>query len=38
VVHVADNLSDDVCARAYVVFLGIPEGEPATVWVEPVEC
>jgi quercetin dioxygenase-like cupin family protein len=38
VVHVADNLSDDVCARAYVVFLGIPEGEPATEWVEPVEC
>jgi quercetin dioxygenase-like cupin family protein len=25
-------------AFAYVTFLGIPDGEPATEWVEPVEC
>ncbi|MCU4742470.1 cupin domain-containing protein [Halobacteria archaeon AArc-m2/3/4] len=39
-VHNADNLSDEEGARAYVVFLGIgiPDGEPATEWVEPVEC
>lgn len=34
-VHVAD--SDDG-AVAYVTFLGIPDGEPATEWVEPVDC
>jgi quercetin dioxygenase-like cupin family protein len=34
-VHKAD--SDDG-ARAYVTFLGIPDGEPATEWVPPVEC
>lgn len=38
VVHNADNLSDDESARAYAVFLGIPDGEPATIWVEPREC
>lgn len=38
VVHNADNLSDDEPARAYVLFLGIPDGEPATIWVEPVNC
>lgn len=38
VVHNADNLNDDEPARAYAVFLGIPDGEPATIWVEPVEC
>lgn len=38
VVHNADNLSDDEGARAYAVFLGIPDGEPATIWVEPVDC
>lgn len=38
VVHNADNLSDDEGARAYAVFLGIPDGAPATEWVEPVEC
>lgn len=38
VVHNADNLNDDECARAYAVFLGIPDGEPATIWVEPVDC
>ena len=34
-VHRAD--SEDG-AFAYVTFLGIPDGEPATEWVEPVEC
>lgn len=38
VVHKADNLSDEGGARAYAIFLGIPDGEPATVWVEPVSC
>ncbi len=35
VVHKAD--SDDG-AFAYVTFLGIPDGEPATEWVVPPEC
>lgn len=34
-VHMAD--SEDG-ALAHVTFLGIPDGEPATEWVEPVEC
>ncbi|SDK74068.1 cupin domain-containing protein [Natronorubrum texcoconense] len=34
-VHTADS---DGGAAAYVTFLGIPDGEPATEWVEPVEC
>lgn len=38
VVHNADNRSDDEPARAYAIFLGVPDGEPATIWVEPVEC
>lgn len=38
VVHNADNVSEDENARAYAVFFGIPDGEPATIWVEPVEC
>lgn len=38
VIHNADNLSDEEGARAYAIFLGIPDGEPATIWVEPVEC
>ncbi|WP_336001701.1 cupin domain-containing protein [Halorientalis halophila] len=38
VIHNADNLSEDEGARAYAVFLGIPDGEPATIWVEPVDC
>lgn len=37
-VHNATNASDTECARAYAMFLGIPDGEPATVWVPPVEC
>lgn len=38
VIHNADNLSDEESARAFAVFLGIPDGEPATIWVEPVDC
>ena len=34
-VHVADSNDG---ATAYVTFLGIPDGEPATEWVEPVDC
>lgn len=37
-IHTATNASDDGCARAYATFLGIPDGEPATEWVPPVEC
>lgn len=37
-IHIAKNLSDTEGARAYVTFLGVPDGEPATIWVEPVEC
>lgn len=37
-VHTARNTSDTECARAYAMFLGIPDGEPATVWVPPVDC
>lgn len=37
-VHTATNTSDAECARAYALFLGIPDGEPATVWVPPVDC
>lgn len=35
-IHSAEAGSDG--AKAYVVFLGIPDGEPATEWVEPAEC
>ncbi|ELZ00305.1 cupin [Natrialba chahannaoensis JCM 10990] len=34
-VHKADS---EEGAVAHVTFLGIPDGEPATEWVEPVEC
>ncbi|MCU4972074.1 cupin domain-containing protein [Halobacteria archaeon AArc-m2/3/4] len=34
-VHKADS---EEGALAHVTFLGIPDGEPATEWVEPVEC
>lgn len=37
-IHTARNTSDTECARAYAMFLGIPDGEPATVWVPPVDC
>lgn len=35
-IHNALSVSDG--AKAYAVFLGIPDGEPATQWVEPVQC
>lgn len=38
VIHTAENMNSEEGARAYAVFLGIPDGEPATIWVEPVEC
>ena len=34
-VHTADS---EEGAFAYITFLGIPDGEPATEWVEPVDC
>lgn len=34
-VHTADS---EERAFAYITFLGIPDGEPATEWVEPVDC
>ena len=34
-VHKADS---EEGAVAHITFLGIPDGEPATEWVEPVEC
>jgi hypothetical protein len=35
-VHTATAVSDG--ARAYVTFLGIPNGQPATIWVSPRSC
>lgn len=35
-IHNAVATSDG--AKAYAIFLGIPDGEPATQWVEPAEC
>ena len=37
-VHVASNPSTTDIAVAYATFLGVPDGQPATVWVEPVAC
>ena len=37
-VHVASNPSTTDDAVAYATFLGVPHGEPATVWVPPVDC
>lgn len=37
-VHNATNASETECVLAYGVFLGVPEGEPVTEWVEPVDC
>lgn len=36
--HSGINTSDSEPAEAYVTFLGIPEGSPATQWVEPRDC
>ncbi|MFC6941531.1 cupin domain-containing protein [Salinirubellus sp. GCM10025818] len=37
-IHVARNPSTTEGAVAYATFLGVPDGEPATVWVPPVDC
>ena len=37
-VHIASNSSTTDMAVAYATFLGVPDGEPASVWVEPVAC
>lgn len=37
-VHVAVNPSESNCAIAYATFLGVPDGEPATIWVPAVDC
>lgn len=37
-VHIASNPSEDGHAVAYATFLGVPDGAPATTWVEPVDC
>ena len=37
-VHIARNPSDSENATAYATFIGVPDGEPATVWVEPADC
>ncbi|WP_199268417.1 cupin domain-containing protein [Halomarina oriensis] len=37
-VHIAANSSTTEQAVAYATFLGVPDGKPATIWVEPVEC
>ncbi len=37
-VHIARNPSDTASAKAYAVFLDVPDGGPATKWVEPVTC
>ncbi|MCU4750518.1 cupin domain-containing protein [Halobacteria archaeon AArc-curdl1] len=37
-VHIADNVSEANEVQAWVIFLGVPDGEPATEWVEPVDC
>lgn len=37
-VHIATNPSDTERTVAYATFLGVPDGEPATEWVQPVDC
>lgn len=37
-IHTATNPSKTESAVVYATFLGVPDGEPATEWVEPVEC
>lgn len=37
-VHTATNPSETENAEVYVTFLGVPDGGPATVWVEPADC
>ena len=37
-VHIASNPNTTDLAVAYATFLGVPDGQSATVWVEPVAC
>lgn len=37
-VHIATNPDDSDDAVAYATFFGVPDGEPATAWVKPVDC
>lgn len=37
-VHIAVNPSASDSAVAYATFLGVPDGEPATIWVPSVDC
>ena len=37
-VHTATNPSETDSAAVYVTFLGVPDGGPATIWVEPADC
>lgn len=37
-VHIASNPSETDEAVVYATFLGVPDGEPATIWVEPPDC
>lgn len=37
-VHIATNASGQSEAVAVATFLGVPAGQPATVWVPPVDC
>lgn len=37
-IHIASNPSETECAMAYATFLGVPDGAPATEWVEPPDC
>lgn len=37
-VHHATNVSDTDPAVVYIAFLGVPDGEPATEFVEPEDC
>lgn len=37
-VHTATNPSDTECAVVYAIYLGVPDGEPPTMWVEPPGC
>lgn len=36
--EVARNPSETECTVVYATFLGVPDGEPATEWVEPQDC
>lgn len=37
-VHRATNPSDCKRAVVYATYLGVPDGEPPTIWVEPPDC